>query len=73
MHIGARWIPSIPQRDNLRGMNTQTKPENKLETNDKKPARERFRMQIRTGVAAGNGNRLFDSQNQNGKRILARR
>jgi hypothetical protein len=56
-------------------MNTHSKPENKLETNDKKPARERFRMQIRTGVAAGsdNSNRLFDSQNQNGKRTLARR
>jgi hypothetical protein len=54
-------------------MNTHTKPEPKLETvtGDKKPARERFRMQIRTGVAAGENSRLFDSQNQNGKRTLA--
>jgi hypothetical protein len=53
-------------------MNTEPKSENKPKS-DSKPARERFRMQIRTGVAAGEGNRLFDSQNQNGKRTFARR
>ena len=44
-------------------MTAQTKPESKPATNDK-PARDRFRKQIRTGVAAGEN--LFDSQNQNG-------
>jgi hypothetical protein len=49
-------------------MSTQAKPDSKPET-ETKPARERFRKQIRTGVIAGeHGNRLFDSQNQNGGR-----
>jgi hypothetical protein len=49
-------------------MSTQAKPDSKPET-ETKPARERFRKQVRTGVAAGSGgDRLFDSQNQNGGR-----
>jgi hypothetical protein len=48
----------------------QTNP--KLDSTPKaapKPARDRFRKQIRTGVSAGEpGDRLFDSQNQNGGR-----
>jgi hypothetical protein len=47
-------------------MTTQAKPNSKPET-ETKPARDRFREQIRTGVTAGEAtNRLFDSQNQNG-------
>lgn len=46
-------------------MSTQAKPTSKPET-ETKPARDRFRKQIRTGVAAGEN--LFDSQNQNGGR-----
>jgi hypothetical protein len=49
-------------------MTTNTLPDRKPET-EQKPARERFRKQIRTGVSAGESHRLFDSQNQNGERI----
>jgi hypothetical protein len=53
-------------------MSTQAKPDSKPEP-ETKPARERFRKQIRTGITAGgNDNRLFDSQNQNGGQLASR-
>ena len=50
-------------------MSAQSQPDHKPET-EQKPARERFRKKIRTGVTAGESNRLFDSQNKNGERSL---
>lgn len=37
-------------------------------TEKPKPSRHGFRKKVRTGVCAGDGNRLFDSQNNSSKR-----